>query len=183
MMRNNPSDMLLTDKAFLFIHTLLAFEKLGYLKIEELYTFYWGENPQNHTEDYKAKVSLNDSFCSDYYNKNEDKVAKDNEGESKIEFVDKVLFFKNQQFNFSNSPNQYELLGTLFKDIQKEWNYDEIEEDWDPTCYEERLKQQDYWKKFYNSAKEINKKIAIETGVKDFLLMNTKQIKVNKKYK
>ena len=183
IIKYDPEDIILKDDAFLFIHTLLAFEKLGYLKIEELYTFFWGENPKDHAKDYKAKVSLNDLFYSDYYNESENKIIIHNEGSGRIEFVDKILFFKNKQFNFSNSPNQYELLGTLFKDIQKEWNYDEIEEDWDPTCYEERLKQKDYWKRFYNSAKEINKKIAIETGIKDFLLMDTKQVKVNTRYK
>jgi len=38
------------------------------------------------------------------------------------------------------------------------------------------------WKKLYNVADAIKKKVATETGIKDFLLTTTQSAQINKKY-
>lgn len=179
IIRYDPTHPFLGDKAFLFIHTLIALEYLGCLKVEELYTFYCGENPKTNTKDYKAKILLRDEFFS------EDDLEKKNKYvfSEKIKFNNSILFFNDKEFDFRNSPNQCELLNTLFKDTNKTWYYDEIQEDWDPKGYEEALRECNYWRKFYTSADEVNVKIAIKTGIEDFLIKNTKKIQINPKYR
>lgn len=176
IIRYDPEHPFLGEKSFLFVHTLIALELLGYLKIEELYTFYWGEDPKKHTKDYKAKILLGDKFFS------EDKLEDIDEFSEKPKFNKDRLFFNDKEFDFKNSPNQCDLLNTLFKDVNKSWYYDEIQEDWDSECYAEALREHNYWRKFYGSADEINKKIAIETGEKEFLIKTTKKIMINPKY-
>ena len=71
--------------------------------------------------------------------------------------------------------DQYHLLRILFKDELKDWQFSEIAELIDS---EKAFK----WKNLYNSANEIKKKIAIETGIKDFFITTTQSIKINEKY-
>ncbi len=73
---------------------------------------------------------------------------------------------------------QYELLKIILKDgacAKKDWQFAEIAEMLD---MEGRFE----WKKFYNITDAIKKKVAIETGVKDFFFITTQSVKVNERY-
>jgi len=176
LMEHDPNEKI---GYFLFIHTLLAFEQLGYLEIDDLYCIHWGDPYNMDGKSYKAKVCLTKESLKLLELNGKDIEKREDEGAT---LNNNILFFQKKEFNFKDSPNQCDLLNTLFKDINKEWYYDEIQEDWDPVNFEESLKENNYWRKFYGSADEINKKIAIETGKKEFLIKNTKKIRINPKY-
>jgi len=104
---------------------------------------------------------------------------KDEEQDIKIEkttFRSGTLFFQNKQLNFDKKPIQKDLLNTLFKKPKYKWTNDEIWEDWG----ENDLKGKTL--KFYTASDEINKTIALDTGIRDFLIKSTKQIQINQKY-
>jgi len=102
----------------------------------------------------------------------------------KIKFSDGVLYFQEKKLDFNRKPKQKDLLNTLFKDLKKNWYYDEIQEDWDPVLDIDEYRKDDkkWYMKFYSAGDEINQAIAIETGVKDFITKNTKRIRINEKY-
>lgn len=105
-------------------------------------------------------------------------IKKSNSNTTKSTFNNEngVLIFKNTEIDFSKKYNQKELLNSLFKNKAKNWNYDEIIEDWGEDY------QRGDWRKCYTAGDEINKEIIIKTGVNDFIIKNTKQIRINSKY-
>lgn len=106
----------------------------------------------------------------------------------KLRYENGILYFKGKEFDFNRKENQKELLNTLFKDPKKYWFYDEIQEDWDSSwdgVKKNNPTSQKYWEKFYTAGDKINTAIAIETGVKDFIIKNTGtkgKIKINPEY-
>lgn len=101
----------------------------------------------------------------------------------KARYKDGVLCFKDKKIDFNNKPNQKDPLITLFKEPARKWFYDEIQEDWDEF---KRLNlveyPKDYWRKFYTAGDSIEKAVAIETQEKNFIIKNTKEIRINPKY-
>ena len=63
------------------------------------------------------------------------------------------------------------------KAMEKEWSWDEVLEKWGGN-YEKK----ENWRKVYNAGSEVNKKVAIETGIKDLFIVRKKTIFVNPKY-
>ena len=91
-----------------------------------------------------------------------------------------ILSFRNKEILISrgkDSDSHY-LLKTIFKDVNKIWNYDEIVEELDPM--NNAIKPN--WRKFYNAVYSINKKIASETTIKNFLEGTSKTVQINKAY-
>jgi len=86
-----------------------------------------------------------------------------------------VLSICNKNIKIRKFSDQYHLLRIVFEDELKDWQFSEIAELIDS---EKAFK----WKNLYNSANEIKKKIAIETGIKDFFITTTQSIKINEKY-
>jgi hypothetical protein len=86
-----------------------------------------------------------------------------------------ILSICNKIVKIQKFSNQYHLLRIIFEDKLKDWQFSEISE------LVDMAKDFD-WKHFYNSAYEIKKKIAIETGIKDFFITTTQSIKINEKY-
>jgi flagellar biosynthesis regulator FlbT len=72
----------------------------------------------------------------------------------------------------------HKLIRTLFKDMSKVWANDEILEDWNYSLSDEDVTKN----KAYQAGKAINRTIAQETTVKDFLSITTKSISINNKY-
>lgn len=73
----------------------------------------------------------------------------------------------------------HKLMRTLFKDTHKVWANDEVLEDWNYSFEEiEDLSKN----KVYQAGKKINKTVAEETKIKDFLDVSTKSVAINKKY-
>lgn len=92
-----------------------------------------------------------------------------------------VLKFAGKEIIITKSvpSRQFLICKTLFQSMasmRKVWSWDEMVESWneDPENYgiEGGIK-------IYGPAKEINKKVAIETGIKDLLEVKTKSVCVN----
>lgn len=84
----------------------------------------------------------------------------------------------NSIIKFSKFSDQYDVLRIIFKNNEtknKDWQLSEIAElmDW----------VKDFrWKRLYNTIDAMKKKIAIETGIKDFFITTTQSVKINDKY-
>jgi hypothetical protein len=95
-----------------------------------------------------------------------------------LSYASHKLSFKGKEI-FIPGGDQDDLCQVLFKNktaLKREWSWDEITEKWggDPN--------DNNWRKVYNAGREINKKVAIETGIKDLLDVNKKTIRVNPKF-
>lgn len=98
--------------------------------------------------------------------------------EPHLSYASHKLSFKGKEI-FIPGGDQDDLCQVLFKNktaLKREWSWDEITEKWggDPN--------DNNWRKVYNAGREINKKVAIETGIKDLLDVNKKTIRVNPKF-
>lgn len=96
---------------------------------------------------------------------------------NKLKFKDGILAIDNKEIDFNRKPNQKGLLITLFKKSNCNWSYDEIYDDWGESDFIE-----DGWRKLYTAGDGINKAIAVETNIKNFITKNTKQIQINQEY-
>jgi hypothetical protein len=99
----------------------------------------------------------------------------------KAKFENGILYFFGKEINFNNKQNQKDLLTTLFKDSQKNWAYDEVQHDWDETD-EDKFFSGDWWKRFYNAGCDINTEVEKKTQISDFIIKNTKEIRINPQY-
>ncbi len=103
--------------------------------------------------------------------------------EEKMEFKNCVLFFKGKIVDFGNSPKQKDLLEVLFQNPKEKMFYDQIQEKLSPAFFRDDIALDDkYWTRFYTAGDEINKKVATETGIKNFIVKNTKEIRINPDY-
>jgi len=126
---------------------------------------------KQYSEQHLAKKEIIQEPPATKSNKKADKInyqTSFNEDKSVLSVCDKDV--KIHKFS-----DQYHLLRILFKDKLKDWQFSEIAELIDR---EKAFK----WKNLYNSANEVKKKIAIETGIKDFFITTTQSIKINEKY-
>lgn len=83
-----------------------------------------------------------------------------------------ILTIKEKSIPLSPDSNQDYLLRVLFgnpKELFRKWSWDEIVEDhfWGDK---EVTEDKNMWKKIYNAACEINKKVQEKIGIKDFLI-------------
>ncbi len=78
--------------------------------------------------------------------------------------------------NIQSAP--HDLLRTIFKDRAKVWNTDEVIEDWHYYLADEKIPKN----KVYQAGKAVNRIVAQDTKIKDFLEVSTKAISINKKY-
>ena len=94
---------------------------------------------------------------------------------------DGVLQFQGKNILISRTRNSdsYYLLKTVFKDKRRIWNNDEILTDWSGfgVDIDDNPKN-----KVYQAGRAVNKKVAEETTIKNFLEVTTKFVKVNEKY-
>lgn len=104
------------------------------------------------------------------------KTTKQSKAKIGSKFKDGTLYFQDKQFNFDRKQIQKDLLNTLFKKPKYNWSNDEIWEDWGEQDFQKKTL------KFYTASDEINKMIALETGIRDFLIKGTKQTRINPKY-
>jgi len=170
------------DMSYLFIHTLVALEKLGYLEVEQIWIFNMMTSPEEQTEDYKIRLFIKQKLIDEIHDKKiiinpADKSQRKKESKKRVSFDSdrSILYINEQKVKIQKFSNQYHLLRILFKDKLKDWYFSEITELIDS--------EKDFkWKNLYNSANEIRKKIAIETSIKDFFITTTQSIKINEKY-
>jgi len=104
--------------------------------------------------------------------------------EHKATYKNGTLYFLNKEIDFNNKQNQKYLLKILFKKSTYNWPYDEIaaDLDWDETGVDGWLGNKPAWKIFYSAGNGINTAIAKKTQIEDFIIKNTKEIRINPKY-
>lgn len=78
-----------------------------------------------------------------------------------------------------SESDTHKLLRTLFKDTAKVWHNDEILDDWGYSFEEQENLPEN---KVYHAGLAVNRLIAQEAQIKDFLIVDTKKIAINKKY-
>lgn len=89
------------------------------------------------------------------------------------------IIFANKRINIPRNTNQAQLCNALFSEPEKEWDWSEMLEAWG---YDETAYKKDDWRKVYNTAREVNTKVAIETSVKDLLTVTQKTVQINPNY-
>lgn len=91
----------------------------------------------------------------------------------------KVLNFMNKKILVAKKEESdtHKLMRTLFKDKHKNWANDEVLEDWGYAIDEETATN-----KVYQAGRKINGLVAQDTTIKDFLIVTTKSISINKKH-
>ncbi|MFZ2154358.1 MAG: hypothetical protein WAV16_03960, partial [Candidatus Moraniibacteriota bacterium] len=138
---------------FLFIHTLISLEMLGYLTVEEIWIFDMDLSPEQQTENYKVKIRLLDKFFKEKDEIIHGKILKKHtqkEQEPKISNFDEIksiLHFNKKEIIISKTRNSngHYLLKTLFKDKNRIWEFDEVAEDWNDEY------KKDSWNRYYNA--------------------------------
>jgi len=98
--------------------------------------------------------------------------------EPHLSYISHKLSFKGKDI-FIPGGDQDDLCQILFKNkasLKRVWSWDEITEKWGGNLND------DNWRKVYNAGREINKKVAIETGIKNLLDVNKKTVNVNPKF-
>ena len=91
-----------------------------------------------------------------------------------------TLSFADENIKISERADSdaHELLRTLFKNKSKLWDNDDILDDWKFCLDKKRIPKN----KVYHAGKSVNRIIAQETKIKDFLILTTKTTAINKKY-
>lgn len=167
-----------TNTDFLFIHSLIALETLGYLEIEDMW-IYDAELPaKEQSINYKVKLKLKDKYFEERKKVTSMRTEEDEKEEIKFDADTSVLLFRNEETIISRTRNKagHFLLETLFKDKAKIWELEEIAEDWGEDY------AKDDWRKYYNAGRSVNEKVAKKTTIADFLIITNKTICINKKY-
>lgn len=77
-----------------------------------------------------------------------------------------------------NKGDAHDLLKTLFRDPTKQWNTDEILDDWH-FSHDKKMVPKN---KTYQAGKAVNRIVCAQTLRDDFLITNTKYVQVNPKY-
>jgi hypothetical protein len=93
-----------------------------------------------------------------------------------------LLMLRGESIKFTVDRKIADVLKTIFSEsLSKEWSWDEIIENWEEE-------KSDYGTPggaqvmIYNTGKNINKRVAAETGNKSFLIVTYKKMKINPKY-
>lgn len=156
-------------------------------EIENIPTTDWLDRNHHFNGDYIPYSLLQDIFnevrkkvslLREIYEKNENIFNRVNKPISFNEKTRELYFMgKNIIIGKKEESDPHKLVKTLFKDVSKTWNNDEILEDWGYS-FDEDVKKN----KAYQAGLRVNEIIAQETTVKDLLNVSTKSIKINEKY-
>ena len=174
------------DEEFLFIHTLIALEILGYFEVENIWIYDWDLSPEEQTEGYKVKINLKDKFFDEVeeicFGK---RIAKPIQQVENKDFSNPIfseekglLEVNRKKIKVKKFSDQFHLLKIIFENkenLKKEWFFSEIAEIYEPL-------NPPMDKKFYNATDQIRKKIAIETGIKDFFITTRQSLRINTNY-
>ena len=89
-----------------------------------------------------------------------------------------LLEVNRKKIKVKKFSDQFHLLKIIFENkenLKKEWFFSEIAEIYEPL-------NPPMDKKFYNATDQIRKKIAIETGIKDFFITTRQSLRINTNY-
>lgn len=159
----------------LFVHTLYALEKLGFIKVRRL----WQDKEITDTES-KAYASimvlepLLEEMTSNYKKENPENIFE------KYEESQNILLFAGKEIELSRKKKQTDpvlLIKTLLQEPERYWHEDEITEDWGYNEEDEVKKN-----KVYYAARKLNDLVQLKTGINDFIDHNTDKFRINPKY-
>lgn len=90
-----------------------------------------------------------------------------------------ILAFTGEKITISKraQSDAHDLLYTIFKEKAKTWHTDEVLDDWKVDTGDRVPKN-----KVYHAGKAVNRIIAEQTTIKDFLIVTTKKVSINAKY-
>ena len=158
---------LYAQRQFLFMHALLAFEQLGYIKIDRLgNNWHWAQDkPPRH----EAKIMLLEPF-----GQIADTVKKDDA--LAFDPAKSRLYVRGHEFVIRKFTEQYHALRIIFEkpeDTPQEWFFSELVERIDPKKPDE--------KRYYNAVYQIRGKLA-KKGFPDFFITTKQSAKINPIY-
>lgn len=106
----------------------------------------------------------------------------ENEEKSELNFDSEksILHIQNKAITISKNAQSsaHDLLRTIFKNKTKVWNTDEVIDDWHYYLPDEKPPKN----KVYQAGLSVNRIIAQDTNIKDFLDISTKSVSINTKY-
>ena len=158
---------LYAKRQFLFMHAMLAFEQLGYIKMDRLgNNWHWAEDKSPRHE---AKVLLLDAFGE---------LTGPGKISTALSFdTNKArLYVRGHEVAIRKFSDQYHTLRIIFEkpeDVPQEWFFSEIAERVDEK------KPGD--KRYYNAVYQIREKLAKE-GFPEFFITTKQSAKINPKY-
>ena len=122
------------------------------------------------------------SFAQRVHNFITTELLKADTEQDKLEFdaTKSILAFAGETITISKRAENdaHDLLKTLFKSRAKIWNSDEVLDDWKVDYNSSHIPKN----KVYQAGKAVNRIVATETKIKDFLDVSTKTVSINKKY-
>lgn len=139
-----------------------------------------GENMRLEAKNKAEETELHRLMLEDYRNKNSNQSSTASSSLPSYDPQTSTISFSDKTIPIPTNTNQSELCKVIFEtktNMNKEWSWDEMVEEWGGG-YEDT----DQWRVVYNAGREVNKKVAIETGVKDLLIVKKQTIKLNPKY-
>ena len=145
----------------------------------EMETIRSGKASQNDVVFFKVKDFR--SFAQRFHNYITTELVKA-ETDKKLEYDDKqsTLYFADETIKIAKraQSDAHDLLRIVFKDRSKLWNNDEILEELKFNLTKSKVPKN----KVYQAGQAVNRIIAQETKIKDFLTLTTKTVAINKKY-
>lgn len=176
--------ILVKSPDFCIIHTVYALQKLGYLKVVNIWNErkYDGVMNQDPNRYLNVNIILEDAFIREINNK----YKKDNPQNIFEKFDAKrgVLYFAGKQIELSKKGKETDavlLLKTLLKEESDEWKHnDEILEDWGYNFDDLKKVPKN---KVYFAGQKINNAVAIKAQIEDFIECNTSKARINPKYR
>ncbi len=160
---------------FLFIHTLYALQKLGYVTVLRL----WCERDNVYNKHkYFANIVANNTLIDEVTNS----FRKENPATIFEGYDEKhnLLKFAGKEVELSKKNKETDavlLIKTLKKEPERYWFNDELFEDWGYQPEDETAKN-----KAYFAARKINEAVKMKTGIDDFIDHNTSKFRINPKY-
>lgn len=177
---------------FCIIHTVYALQKLGYLKVSNIWEElkYPQDNFDTEKTDYNKEprhfININIILDETFINEINNKYKKDNPKNVFEKFDAKrgVLKFAGKEIELSKKGNETDavlLLKTLLGEKINNWKYnDEILADWGYNDDDQKNVPKN---KVYFAGQKINNAIALKTQIEDFIECNTSKARINPKYR
>jgi hypothetical protein len=173
---------------FCIIHTVYALQKLGYLKVVNIWEEkeYLDPNELLHLDDSVPYINVNIILEDTFIREINNKYKKDNPKNIFEEFDEKtgILKFAGQKIELSKKGKETDavlLMKTLLKVENDDWKHnDEILEDWG---YNDEDQKDTPKNKVYFAGQKINNAIALKTQIDDFIECNTSKARINPKYR
>lgn len=171
---------------FCIIHTVYAMQKLGYLKVldvweehekKDILSSFSGEEVGYINVNIALEEAFIDEITTRYKKKNPSVIFESFDKETGI------CKFAGEEIRLSRRGNQTDsvlLLTSLLKSDPTEWKHtDEILPDW--GYHEDDLKSMPK-NKVYHAALKINQLVALQTQIDDFIDCTTTKVRINPKY-